>query len=64
MNHHALLLKLMDRTLPNQLLTIFELWFSISVTGVKWNGHASVFSERELTCSLYVIVRPSVVCRL
>ena len=29
--------------LPNQLLTIFELWFSISVTCVKWNGHVSQF---------------------
>ena len=31
MNHYALLIKLMDRKLPIQLLTIFELWFSISV---------------------------------
>ena len=43
MNHYALLLKLMDRRLPNQLLTIFELWFSISVTCVKWNGHVLSF---------------------
>ena len=41
--NHALLLKLMDRRLPNQLLTIFELWFSIFVTCVKWNGHVSQF---------------------
>lgn len=43
MNHYALLIKLMDRKLPIQLLTIFELWFSISVTCVKWNGHVSHF---------------------
>jgi len=43
MNHYALLTKLMDRKLPIQLLTIFESWFSISVTCVKWNGHVSHF---------------------
>ena len=43
MNHYALLIKLMDRKLPIQLLIIFELWFSISITCVKWNGHVSHF---------------------
>ena len=45
MNHYALLTKLMDRKLPIQLLTIFESWFSISVTCVKWNGHVSNFFQ-------------------
>ena len=31
MNHYALLIKVIYRKLPIQLLTIFELWFSISV---------------------------------
>jgi len=43
MNNYALLIKLMDRKLPIQLLTISELWFSISVTCIKWNGHVSHF---------------------
>jgi len=38
MNHYALLIKLMDRRLPNEILNILELWFNTSVTCVKWNG--------------------------
>jgi len=33
----------MDRKLTTELLNIFELWFNISVTGVKWNGYVSHF---------------------
>ena len=43
MNHSALFSKLMDRKLPNEILRILELWFSISVTCVKWNGYNSHF---------------------
>ena len=43
MNHHVLLMKLMDRKPPIQLLTILGLSFSVSVTCVKWNGHISNF---------------------
>jgi len=35
MKHYALLIKPMDRKRPIQLLTIFELWFSISVTSIN-----------------------------
>ena len=42
-NHYALLIKLMNRNLPVQLLTILELWFRVSVTCVSWNGHFSAF---------------------
>jgi len=30
-NHYALVIKLMDRKLPNELLSLLEQWFSISV---------------------------------
>ena len=43
MNHFALFIKLMNRKLPVQLLTLLEIWFSVSVTCVKWNGHVSFF---------------------
>jgi hypothetical protein len=43
MNHYALLIKLMNRKLPVQLLTILETWFSISVTCVKWDKLVSYF---------------------
>jgi len=36
MNHYALFIKLMDRKLPNELLSLLEQWFSISVTCVRW----------------------------
>ena len=33
----------MDRKLPDEILRILELWFSISVTCVKWNRYNSHF---------------------
>jgi hypothetical protein len=38
MNHHALFIKLSKRNFPAQLMNIFERWFSISATCVKWGG--------------------------
>ena len=43
MNHYALFLKLMDRNVPINLLSIFEVWFAISKTCVKWNNYVSAF---------------------
>ena len=43
MNHYALLLKLMDRNVPVNLLSIFEVWFTISKTCVKWQNYLSAF---------------------
>lgn len=43
MNHYVLLVKLMDRELPTELLQIFEYWFLVSVTCIKWNQHTSEF---------------------
>jgi len=45
MNHCALFIKLTERKLPNEILSILERWFDISVTRVKWNGHVSHFSS-------------------
>jgi len=36
MNHHALFTKLMKRNIPVNLLSLLELWFSVSVICVKW----------------------------
>jgi hypothetical protein len=41
MNHYVLYIKLMDRKIPIQLLTIFESWFNSSTTCIRWNGHVS-----------------------
>lgn len=43
MNQYALLVKLMEKRLPIEILDILEKWFSISVTCVKWNGCVSNF---------------------
>jgi len=43
MNHYALFIKLMDRKLPNELLSLLEQWFSISVTCVRWRSCYSHF---------------------
>ena len=42
-NHHALLIKLMKRKLPIEVLSVLECWFSVSKTCVKWNTHISKF---------------------
>lgn len=43
MNHYALLIKLMERKMPLQLITIFALWFRCSKTCVKWGNCLSFF---------------------
>jgi len=43
MNHYALFLKLMDRNVPYNLLSVLEGWFSISRTCVKWHNYVSAF---------------------
>ena len=43
MNHHGLFIKLMERHLPNKILSILERWFAISVTCVKWCNRFSAF---------------------
>jgi len=35
MNHYVLLSKLMDRKLPNEVLSVLESWFNVSATCVK-----------------------------
>ena len=43
MNHHGLFLKLMERNIPLNLLRLFEHWFAIGVTCVKWGSLMSRF---------------------
>jgi hypothetical protein len=46
-NHYALFMKLMDRRLPSELLSIFETWFSVSTSCVRWFSYVSrVFTLR------------------
>ena len=47
MNHYALFLKLMKRHVPGKILSILELWFSVSVSCVKWDGQLSRFFRLE-----------------
>ena len=50
MNHYALFIKLMDRKLPNELLSLLEQWFSISVTCVRWGACYSHFFQPAGWC--------------
>jgi hypothetical protein len=43
MNHHALFIKLMNRHIPNEILSVLENWFSCCYTCVKWYGYKSKF---------------------
>ena len=43
MNHYGLYTKLMDRMIPNCLLSLIEHWFSICATCVRFGGYLSDF---------------------
>jgi hypothetical protein len=46
-NHYGLYIKLMERNLPNELLSILETWFALSTSCVKWFSCVSrVFTLR------------------
>jgi hypothetical protein len=55
MNHYALLVKLMDRKIPSELLTLLEHWFLMARTCVKWGNHTSQFFllRAGVLCFLY-----------
>jgi len=42
-NHFGLYMKLMDRMIPNCLLSLIEHWFSICATCVRFGGYLSCF---------------------
>jgi len=43
MNHYGLFIKLMERKIPVNLLLLFEHWFAVGVTCVKWGSVMSRF---------------------
>jgi len=45
MDHFALYLKLMDRSIPVQILNVLENWFSLCLSCVKWGSVMSHFYE-------------------
>jgi len=45
MDHSALYLKLMDRSIPVQILSVLENWFSLCMSCVKWGSVVSHFYE-------------------
>jgi len=45
MNHSALFIKLMDRLIPVQVLSILENWFAMCFSCVKWGSVLSCFYE-------------------
>ena len=45
MNHSALFIKLMDRLIPIQVLSILENWFAMCLSCVKWGSVFSRFYE-------------------
>jgi len=44
-NPYALLIKLMERKLPNQIINILKTWFNVSVTCITWDRYVSKFFE-------------------
>ena len=44
-NHCALFLKLMDRNIPCNFLSLLEKWFSVSISCVKWGSSYSKFFQ-------------------
>jgi len=45
MNQYALFLKLIDRNIPSNFLFLFEKWFSVSISCVKWGSSYSKFFQ-------------------
>jgi len=45
MNHHGLYMKLMDRFIPNNLLTVLEYWYGLCTTCVRWGNVFSTFFQ-------------------
>jgi len=45
MNHSALFIKLMDRSLPVHVLSVLENWFAMCLSCVKWGSVTSRFYE-------------------
>ena len=44
MSHHGLFIKLMERRIPTNILSLLEQWFAVSVTKcVKWCNKFSMF---------------------
>jgi len=41
MTHYALYIKLLERKLPTQLLTVLESWLNTCTTCIRWNGRVS-----------------------
>ena len=41
-NHYGLFLKLMDRLIPDNLLSVLEFWYDNCATCVRWGDHYSV----------------------
>jgi len=50
MNYHGLFVKVMERGVPNQLLSLLEDWFKNGVRCVKWGTVISSFYE--LACGI------------
>jgi len=44
-NHYALFIKLMNRSIPIQALSVLENWFSLCLSCVKWGSVMSYFYE-------------------
>jgi len=44
MNHHGLFIKLTEKKIPVNLLLLFEHWFAVGVTCVKWGSVMSRYS--------------------
>ena len=58
-NHSALLLKLMKRNIPVELIRILENWFSICFTCVKWNSVYSRFFKIDYGVRQGSVLSPS-----
>ena len=48
MNHHGLFIKIMDRSIPVNLLSLLTLWFSLGLNCIKWGSVVSRFVD--LSC--------------
>ncbi len=46
-NHYGLYIKLMEKGLPNNILSVLEYWYDFCVTCIRWGNAYSVFIKLE-----------------
>ena len=62
MNHYALFIKVMNRSIPIQALSVLENWFSLCLSCVQWGSIMSYFYELKTGVRQEGVLSPFLFC--